>query len=120
MDMPKILIVDDEKDILELFSRVLENYYVKTAENDKEAEELLSKEVFDLIFLDIIIPNVDPLEFFKLIKKISPKSKIIVITGFAVENVINQMMKLGAAGVMHKPFNHINDIKLAVKRVLNE
>ncbi len=116
----KILAIDDEKDILGLFTRVLRDYDIKTAEDDKEAEDLISKEAFDLIFLDVIIPEVDTFGLFKTIKKISPKTKIIVMTGFAVEEEISRMMKLGAVGVMRKPFEHIDDIKRAVERVLGK
>lgn len=113
----KILVIDDEKDILELFTRVLKDYAVKTAENEKEALNWVSRENFDLIFLDIIIPEVSSLELFKLLRKLSPKSKIMLMTGFAAEEEGNRALKLGAAGIMRKPFEHINDIKRAVKRL---
>ncbi|MBI5400413.1 response regulator [Candidatus Saganbacteria bacterium] len=113
----KILVIDDEKDILELFTRVLKDYAVKTTENEKEALAWVSKEHFDIIFLDIIIPEVSSLELFKLLRKMSPKSKIMLMTGFATETEGNRALKLGAAGIMRKPFDHIDDIKRAVERL---
>ena len=113
----RILVIDDEKDILELFTKVLKDYAVKTAENEKEALAWVSKENFNIIFLDIIIPEVSSLELFKLLRKMSPKSKIMLMTGFAVEEDVNRALKLGAAGIMRKPFDHIDDIKRAVERL---
>jgi len=113
----RILVIDDEKDILELFTRVLKDYAVKTAENEKEALAWVSKENFDIIFLDIIIPEVSSLELFKLLRKMSPKSKIMLMTGFAAEEEGNRALKLGAAGIMRKPFDHIDDIKCAAERL---
>lgn len=120
MKKKKILIIDDEKDILELFTRVLKDYDIKTVEDEKTALDQVSKETFNLIFLDVIMPEIDTLGLFRIIKKISPKSKIILMAGFAVEEEINRMMKLGAVGVMRKPFEHIDDIKRAVERVLRK
>lgn len=120
MKNKKILVIDDEPDILDLFTRVLKEYTVETAENEKTALKLLSIENFDLIFMDVIIPNVNTIDLFKTIRKIRPKSKIIIITGFAVEEEIKQITKLGAVGVMHKPFDHIDDIKSTVKHALDK
>jgi len=113
-----ILVIDDEKDLLELFTRVLKSYPVETAQNEKEAFEKLAAQNFAVIFLDVVMPGVDFMEHFKTIRKMQPKAKILLMTGFAVEDQINRALELGAVGVMYKPMEHINDIEEAVKRVL--
>lgn len=116
----KILVIDDEEDILELFTRVLKNYAVETAATEEKALAKVGKSDFDLIFLDIVMPEVNNLELFKLIRKVRPKAKIVVMTGFAVEDEISRAVKLGAAGVMHKPFGHIDDIGRMAEQILGK
>lgn len=120
MGAKKILVIDDEEDILELFTRVLKDYAVETAADEEQALAKTARSDFDLVFLDIVIPEVNGLELFKLVRKIRPKAKIVVMTGFAVEEDLNRAVKLGAAGVMRKPFAHINDIRRMADQILGE
>jgi len=112
----KILAIDDEPDILELFVRVLKEHEVKTAKNEDEALKIISKEEFNIVFLDVVMPEIDCIDLLGIIRKTSPKTKVIMMTGFAVEEKISQALKMGAVGVMRKPFEHIEDIIRAVER----
>jgi len=112
----KILIIDDEQDILELFARVLKDYEVRTAKSEEEVLKEISKKDYDVVFLDVVMPEIDCIDLLEIIRKTCPKTKVIMMTGFAVEEKISQALKMGAVGVMRKPFEHIEDIKRAVKR----
>lgn len=116
MDKRKILVIDDEEHVLEIFMRVLKECCVSVAANEEEALNLLAKESYDLIFLDVVIPNTDTLGLLKTIKRYNPKVKVVMITGFAVEKIVKQALRLGAIGVMRKPFEHVDDINKAVER----
>lgn len=72
----KLLWIDDEIDLLKPFIYLLnqEGYEVKTATSGEDGVNLASKEVFDLIFLDEIMPGVDGLEVLKKVKTDNPSS----------------------------------------------
>lgn len=83
--MPKarILFVDDEKLILKAFKRLLENegYYVQTALSGKEAIELAKSEGFDIVYTDLVMPDMNGVEVCKEVKSILPHAKVVLISG---------------------------------------
>ncbi|MCK5679416.1 response regulator [bacterium] len=83
--MKKILIVDDEKEICDLFSRALESfgYAVVTALSGEEALEILRKEKFRLMIFDLNLPGIDGLELCREARKLMPISIIFAVTGYA-------------------------------------
>ena len=102
----KILVVDDEVETGQLFKKVLneESYTVTVAESGENALNLCRKTKFDLIYLDIIIPGIDSISVFKKIRKISPKTKIVFLTGKLIEVKVARMcVNEGAIGSMRKP-----------------
>jgi DNA-binding NtrC family response regulator len=103
----KILIVDDEQVIRDLFTQVLETkgHEVAQAAHGREAVVLVEASAYDLIFIDIIMPDIDGVEVFKLIKKARPNATVVMITGFAVEEKLREAMALGAFDYLYKPFN---------------
>ena len=117
MKAKKILVIDDEKNMLKMFVAILEGHQVATAENEAEAKGLVLNQDFDLVFLDVVMPGVDCINLLKFIRKTRPEIKIIMMTGFAKEKELQQAFKLGASAVMRKPFEHINKIKEAVSKL---
>jgi len=81
--MEKILVIDDEKPTLSMFGLFLGayGYEVFTAENGLEGIELFKKERPPIVLTDIKMPGMDGLTVLKEIKKIDPKTQVIVITG---------------------------------------
>ncbi|MCP8315187.1 MAG: response regulator [archaeon] len=107
--MAKILVVDDEQDILELARVILENkgYEVITAKDGNEALEKVSASKPDLIILDIIMPRKNGLEVCKILKS-NPKTKSICILMFTVlgrDSDREQGLKAGADDYLVKPFS---------------
>jgi PAS domain S-box-containing protein len=102
----KILVVDDEVETGKLFKKVLdeEGYSVTVAESGKNTLNLCRKTKFDLIYLDIIIPGIDGISLFKKIRKISPRTKIVFLTGKIIEFKVARMcVDEGAIGFLRKP-----------------
>lgn len=105
-----ILIADDEDLILDLFDTVLEeDYSIETAKNGNEllkiAKETFKKgEKFDLYFLDLYMPGKNGLETFRELKKLDPKVKVCLITGYINDDLVKQAMSEGALGYLYKPF----------------
>ena len=105
-DKLKILIVDDEDSLrLSLASILeLEGYEVKTAEDGFKAIELAKKEEFNILFSDIRMPGITGNETFKEIKKIKPDIIGVMMTAYALNDLITDALNTGAFACLSKPF----------------
>lgn len=112
----RILVVDDEKIMRDLFVRILraEECDVVTAESGKEAIKKVKEIPFDIVFLDIRMPGMSGVDVFTEIKRISPNSKVFMMTAFEVPQQIEKALAGGANGSLFKPF-HISEIEDIVK-----
>ncbi len=109
--MPKerILVVEDEEDILELvrYNLTREGYQVIGVTSGEEALKQAKSEVFDLIVLDLMLPGIDGLEVARILKN-DPKIKhipIIMLTAKGEEADIVTGLELGADDYIAKPFS---------------
>lgn len=102
-----ILVVDDEKEICNLFQDTLvqEGYQVLTATNGKEAVSLGKQNRFDLALLDIKMPGMDGIEVFQKLKKVKKDMQVIMLTGYGTLKTAKEAMKLGAYDFLTKPFD---------------
>ena len=116
-----ILIVDDEKGIrdgLKLFLK-REGHLAFTAEDGKEALEILEKNDIDLVISDLRMPHINGDELLAFIKKDYPGVKVIILTGHGtVENAV-EAMRNGAYDFLIKPLN-LEKLGLIVKRALSQ
>jgi DNA-binding response OmpR family regulator len=118
----RILIVDDEQWIREVFRDFCgftDAFEVELAADGQEALSLLRENEYDLVTLDLIMPEMSGLETLTEIKKASPRVPIMVITGNATDKVVNQAGVLGACRVMYKPIrleNFIAEVTSALSR----
>lgn len=116
----RILVVDDEDALRTVLSSELEGegYKVNAAADGAEAITILKSHAFDLILLDIKMPNVDGFEVLKFVKDNHPTTKVIMLTGFAdLKNAI-ESKKLGAEDFVSKPYDLV-DLLTTVERVLS-
>jgi CheY-like chemotaxis protein len=116
-----ILVVDDEKNLTLAMRRLLsaEGYSTQTAGSGEEALEVVQGKDYDLIFLDVNMPEMNGLETFKKLKKITPKSAVIMITGYGktLKTLVEEALGLGVRKVIDKPFK-INQITEAIREVI--
>ncbi|MCX7988903.1 MAG: sigma-54 dependent transcriptional regulator [Thermodesulfovibrio sp.] len=114
-----ILIVDDEKGILDTLSGILEDegYRVYTSEDAENALEILENEVIDLIFLDVWLPKMSGIEAIKKIKEKDPEIPVIMISGHGNVEIAVQAVKLGAFDFLEKPLS-IERIIITTERAL--
>lgn len=115
----RILVVDDEEALRIVLSAELEGegYQVTSAADGQEAINILAAKEFDLILLDIKMPNVDGFEVLKYAKEHCAKTKVVMLTGFAdLKNAI-ESKKLGAEDFVSKPYDLV-DLLTTVERVL--
>ena len=104
--LPKILIVDDIKTNLILLSGILDEYDVTQSSNGHDAIKIASEDYFDLILLDIVMPNMDGYEVCKRLKSIESTKDIPIIfaTGNTDEDSIDKAYKVGGVDYVTKPF----------------
>jgi ATP-dependent Lon protease len=114
----RILVVDDEQITRENIAHILvkENYLVQTAQDGKEAMEILSEHTCDLIITDMKMEKVDGLELLERVKQDKPEVEIILITGYATVDSAVNAMRGGAAHYLSKPLN-LEVLKRTVKDI---
>ena len=116
----KVLVVDDEEDILEVIQDRLEAYgfTVATAGNGLEALKKLSVEKFDGIFMDVKMPEMGGIEALEQIRKKDRKIPIIIITSSSTKEAAIEAMAKGANEYVLKPFEW-EELKAKIEKVYN-
>ncbi|MFQ5830820.1 MAG: sigma-54-dependent transcriptional regulator [Candidatus Methylomirabilia bacterium] len=106
LDALKVLVVDDEVQLCTLLEGVLARlgHRVATATSGQEALRLIRAETFEVVLLDLKMPDMDGLEMLKALKDSGIESEVVILTGHAdVESAVTAM-KLGAHDYLQKPF----------------
>jgi PAS domain S-box-containing protein len=115
--MNKILLIDDEPDIVRVLSMSLkaDGYDVIPAHSGIEGVEVFEKERPDIVLTDIKMPGMDGIEVLKTVKSIQPESEVIIITGHGdIDNTI-EALQYGASDFINKPVRD-KALSIALKR----
>jgi DNA-binding NtrC family response regulator len=101
----RVLIVDDEKEFVDLVSErlTMRDYDVTACYSGEEALETVKGYNFDIVILDILMPGIDGIETLREIKRIKPLTEVILLTGHAAVDTAIEGMKLGAYDYLTKP-----------------
>ncbi|UCC43523.1 MAG: response regulator [Candidatus Zixiibacteriota bacterium] len=101
-----ILAIDDERIVLESIRKHVrkEEFTLHTVRSVKEALSLMDETSIDIILTDLMMPEVDGLEFLKIMKERAPQIPVIMITGYATINTALEATNLGAFDYVAKPF----------------
>jgi PAS domain S-box-containing protein len=106
-----ILLVDDEKEILDVGEEMLEamGYSVLVARSGKEAVEVYEnhKDEIDLVILDMIMPGIGGSETYDRIKEENPKVKALLSSGYSIDGQATEILEKGCDGFIQKPFTMI-------------
>jgi two-component system response regulator AtoC len=114
-----ILVVDDEIGTRESLKMILKSdYQVFLAKNAEETFQQLETQPFDLILLDIILPDMDGLRVLEKIKQKDPEQMVIMITATKTIKTAVEAMKLGAYDYVTKPFD-VDELRLIISRALS-
>ncbi|OGR20365.1 MAG: hypothetical protein A3J85_05880 [Desulfobacula sp. RIFOXYA12_FULL_46_16] len=118
-----ILLVDDEEEIVNVGRNFLEKlgYKPLIARNGLEAVEIFRtyKDQISLVVLDLIMPRMDGKQAFLEIKEIKADAKILISTGYAVDDKIEGFLNQGCHGFIQKPFS-LNDFARALRKILDK
>ena len=106
-DKKRILTVDDNREFCDNLLDILEmnEFEVECAYNGHEALEMAERNTYDIVLMDVKMPKINGVETFKMFKEISPGIPVIMMTAFAVEDMIKDALKEGAFGILRKPLD---------------
>jgi len=115
----RILVIDDEAGICSLIRIMLEaeGYHISTANGGGEALALLNKHPFDLVISDLVMPDVTGLDVLAYVKKLSPETEFILITGYGTVESAVEALRHGAHDYITKPIIR-DELKHSIKRAL--
>jgi signal transduction histidine kinase len=118
---PRILVVDDEQHMCDVCSRTLRRagYSVLATSDPDEAELALRQGGFDLLLTDIKMPTVSGLDLARIAREHDPAIAIIIMTGFASMEHLQESVKRGVADFLSKPFE-LDHLRLAVDQALHK
>jgi two-component system response regulator PilR (NtrC family) len=118
---PKILIVEDEKNLNDILGMLLseEGYETVSAYDGREGLDLISRDIYDIVLTDIKMPHHDGFQILKAVKEISPDTIVIMVTAFGTTEAAVEAMKMGAYDYINKPFK-IDEIRLVIKNALEK
>ena len=107
MEKTNILVVDDLRSMRLTLGGILEDegHNVVTAENGYQAIEAVRKTHFDIIFMDIKMPGIDGVQTYREVKKIDPRTAVIMMTAYSVEDLVKEALTEGAYTVVYKSFD---------------
>lgn len=102
---PSILVVDDDEEQRRGFRRPLQElgYFVLEAATGREAESVVRERFFDLMILDLSMPDQDGIELIRLIRTELPRLQVLAVSGFMRGSFLHIAKKLGAASALQKP-----------------
>lgn len=103
----RILIVDDNIDLSRSTALVLtyEGGLVRLARDGGEAIRLLTEQPYDMVLLDVRMPGMNGLEAYRAMRAIRPDVRVLLMTAYAVQELVEQAIAEGAQGVVYKPFD---------------
>jgi len=117
---PKVLAVDDEKNIRDMLRSALEEIGfcdVETAANGREALNALRSQPFDLVITDLMMPEMNGTRLLEISRNEFPEIPMIVITGYAQMETVIEVLRLGAANFITKPFR-LQEIRAVIEKAL--
>jgi len=117
-----ILLVDDEALVIDVGVQLLGKlgYTVIEAKSGRDAIRIFKEQnhTIDMLILDMVMPNMGGGEVFDQIKRIDPKVKVLLSSGYSVNGQATEILKRGCEGFIQKPFN-MEDLSKKIREVLN-
>jgi DNA-binding NtrC family response regulator len=109
-----ILIIDDDKSILRILTRILQKqgYSTHTAETGREAEEMINNQSYDLALIDVKLPDTDGIDLLQAMQETRPNMIKIILTGFASMDNGIKALTAGADAYLVKPVEPTELLKI--------
>ncbi|MGQ9558687.1 MAG: sigma-54-dependent transcriptional regulator [Desulfurispora sp.] len=118
MSKPRVLVVDDEREVGVFFRHLLQEHYeVLVAATGREMQELLRTQRFDLTLLDLKLPDSDGLDLLADLKKRCPACRVVIMTGYGTVQHTLAALRLGAEEYLEKPFAEVEALEKLIHRL---
>ncbi len=116
---PIVLVVDDEASTRETLKGVFEDkgYKVAIAESGRAAIDMVKHTHYDVMFMDVVMPEIDGFQAFEEIKIIAPRTKVILMTGHNIKGFVEKGIAQGAFACVTKTVEVAELLKLAVRAI---
>lgn len=114
-----ILVVDDDISITSIFEFILQQsgYETLIASTGEDSLKIIHSDIpIDLIFLDIKMPKISGIDVFREIQRVRPYVLVVMMTGYAVDELLKEAFELGAYGVIYKPFD-VDEILSVIEKI---
>jgi signal transduction histidine kinase/CheY-like chemotaxis protein len=117
-----VMVLDDEPGILQLCKRVLDNagYEVITLHDSRQAAGVLQQTRIDLLLVDIRMPKMDGFQVMELARKYQPEVAVVMMTGYGTLETATKALRMGANGLVLKPFDDVTELVESVSRALED
>ncbi|PLX70002.1 MAG: response regulator [Denitrovibrio sp.] len=121
-DNINVMIVDDEREILKMIEASLKKseFSVKTYHNPLDAVKSYNGSNFDIVLLDIMMPEMDGIEVLEKLKEKNNDLKVVMMTAYSTLDRVLKSHKIGADHYILKPFKNLKDVELKLRSVLKE
>ncbi len=121
-DRPRILIIDDEREILNIFDYLLQRVYRLVLVSDaRQVFSILSNETFHLVITDLVMPRFSGRQILEFAGSMKPSPPIVVCSGFLTDETERQeLLRMGARGFINKPFEPPQKILDLIARIFKE
>ena len=117
-----VLLVDDEEIVIGVGRQMLEKlgFSVLTAKNGKEALDVYKNNQYDIDFVvvDMIMPDMGAADTYVELRSINPAIKVLLSSGYGVDQQTNELLNRGCKGFIQKPFN-MQSLSEKVEETLN-
>ncbi len=117
----KILFVDDDQQILSIVEQFLSRcgFNITTEPSGKKAIEMVQECYYSVVFTDLIMPEISGMELLKQIKKFSPDTEVIIVSGYGTIETAIEAMKSGSYDFLQKPIN-FDRFKILIDRIIEK
>ena len=113
----RVLVIDDEEPIREILSQIISGagFQIQVVGDGKSGVKMASESDFDVILLDMRLPDILGLELIPKLREISPETSLIMITGHATVESAVRAIRSGAYDYLEKPL-HAEDVLLSIRQ----
>jgi two-component system response regulator (stage 0 sporulation protein F) len=114
MTRRRILVVDDEINMRETLADILteEGFEVRTAETGEKAVKICRSEPFDTVLMDVRMPGIDGIEATRRIRKIHGEIKVIIMSAYSVDHLVESSSAEGIVAFLRKPLDAAEMLRL--------
>ncbi len=121
MENFEILFIDDDRQILDIVQQFLSRYGFNTTTetNSTKALERIKTNQYDIVFTDLIMPEVGGLDLLKEVKQRHPDTEVVIVTGYGSIETAIQALKLGSYDYLQKPIN-FERFKIIINRIIEK